>query len=122
MTRLERSISPTPRGGKPWTLGSRSVVAGSSDDRRGAKCHRQGLNADVHGDADLYPIVCDGQLAALAGADRCYFLTDDLTDEQLRLAAAMCLCSREVRAGRLDGPFTTELAERWANVFLSLDP
>ena len=57
-----------------------------------------------------------------AGSDRCYVLTDDLTDEQLRLAAAMCLCSREVRAGRLEGPFTTELAERWADVFLSLDP
>ena len=109
-------------GSKPSTLGSRSVIAGSSDDQGGAKCHRQARNVDVHGDDAFHPIVCDGQLAALAGVDRCYFLTDDLTDEQLRLAAAMCLCSREVRAGRLDGPFTTELAERWADVFLSLDP
>lgn len=71
-------------------------------------------------DDDLHPIVCDGQLAALAGRECCYFLTDDLTDEQFRLAAAMCLCSLEIRAGRLDGPFTPELAERWAHVFLGL--
>jgi hypothetical protein len=75
----------------------------------------------MDGDDDLDPIICDGQLAALAGRERCYFLTDALTDEQFRLAAAMCLCSREVRAGRLEGPFRPELAQRWAEVFLNLD-
>jgi len=74
----------------------------------------------VDGDDGMHPIVCDGQLAALAGRDRCYFFTDDLTDRQFQLVAAMCLCSREVRTGRLQGPFTTELAERWARVFLEL--
>jgi hypothetical protein len=87
---------------------------------RGARSEPAGLSAGVRGDDELHPIVCDGQLAALAGRERCYFLTDDLTDDQLRLAAAMCLCSREVRAGRIEGPFTTEFAERWAHVFLSL--
>ena len=76
----------------------------------------------VRGDDDLHPIICDGQLAAVAGPERCYFLTDDLTDEQLRFAAAMCLYSREVRSGRVEGPFTSEFAERWARVFLGIGP
>ena len=63
----------------------------------------------------------DGRLAALAGGERCYFLTDDLTHEQFEAVAGTCLCSREVRAGRLEGPFTTDLAQRWARVFLTLD-
>jgi hypothetical protein len=74
----------------------------------------------VESDHDTHPIVCDGRLVALAGPTRCYFLANDLTDEQLRLATAMCLCSREIRAGRLGGPFTDELAERWARVYLAL--
>jgi hypothetical protein len=86
----------------------------------GARSAPAALTADVRDD-ELHPIVCEGQLTALAGRDRCYFLTDELTDEQFRLAAAMCLCSREVRSGRLEGPFTTELAKRWADVFLRLD-
>ncbi len=86
----------------------------------GAKCGRPSLDAVVDGNNDLHPIVCDGQLAALAGREHCYFLTEDLTDEQFRLVAAMCLCSREVRAGHLEGPFTIELAARWARVFLGL--
>jgi hypothetical protein len=71
-------------------------------------------------DEETHPIVCDGRLVALAAPDRCYFLTDQLTEAQFQFAAAMCLCSREVRAGRLDGPFTVELAERWARIFLAL--
>lgn len=31
---------------------------------------------------------------------------------------AMCLCKREVDEGRLTGPFTSELAEQWARLFL----
>jgi hypothetical protein len=97
------------------------VALGASVDSVGARSAPTPLNADVHGDDDLHPIVCDGQLAALAGRDRCYFLTDELTDEQFRVAAAMCLCSREVRGGRLEGPFTPQLAECWAEIFLGLD-
>ena len=75
---------------------------------------------DVEFDGDTHAIVCDGRLVALAAPKRCYFLADQLTAEQFRLAAAMCLCSREVRAGRLEGPFTPELAETWARIFLAL--
>jgi hypothetical protein len=77
-------------------------------------------NADVEFDGDTHAIVCDGRLVALAAPKRCYFLTDELTAEQFKLAAAMCLCSREIRAGRLEGPFTTELADKWARIFLAL--
>lgn len=75
----------------------------------------------VETEDDTHPIVCDGRLVALAAPARCYFLAADLTAEQFRVASAMCLCSREVRAGRLEGPFTTELAERWARIYLALD-
>jgi hypothetical protein len=71
-------------------------------------------------DEETHPIVCDGRLVAWAAPSRCYLLTDELTDEQFQLVAAMCLCSREVRAGRLEGPFTTDLAEQWARIFLAL--
>jgi hypothetical protein len=74
----------------------------------------------VRHDDDTYPIICDGHLVALAGPGRCYFLTDELTADQFRVACAMCLCSREVREGRLEGPFTPELAERWAQVYVAL--
>jgi hypothetical protein len=77
-------------------------------------------SADVESDDDTHAIVFDGRLVALAAPNRCYFLTDELTAEQFQLAAVMCLCSREVRAGRLEGPFTTELAEMWARIFLAL--
>jgi hypothetical protein len=73
----------------------------------------------VHDD-ETHPIVLDGRLVALAARQRCYLLTSDLTAEELATTLAMCLCSREVRAGRLDGPFTTELAERWLELFQSL--
>jgi hypothetical protein len=65
-------------------------------------------------DDETHAIVYGGRLVALAGPRRCYFLTDDLQPAEVRFVAAMCLCSREVREGRLPGPFTSELAERWA--------
>jgi hypothetical protein len=86
----------------------------------GASSRCQVLHRDEGFTDDTDPIVCDGRLVALAAPTRCYFLTDELTAEQFRVASAMCLCSREVRAGRLDGPFTTELAGRWAQVYLAL--
>jgi hypothetical protein len=67
-----------------------------------------------------HPIVIDGRFVALAGPARCHLLVDDLSDDELQRVAAMCMCSREVRAGRLDGPFTSELAEQWARIYLAL--
>lgn len=70
--------------------------------------------------AKTHPIVLDGLLVALAGPTRCYLLANDLTEVELEIVGAMCLCSREVRSGRLDGPFTTEVALRWARIYASL--
>jgi hypothetical protein len=72
-------------------------------------------------DGETHAIVYGGRLVALAGPRRCYFLTDDLEAAELRFVAAMCLCSREVRDGRLAGPFTSELAERWARIFIAAE-
>jgi hypothetical protein len=74
----------------------------------------------MQNDLEMHPIVLDGRLVALAAAERCYVLTDVLTDPELEFVVAMCLCSREVREGRLAGPFTGELAERWARVYVAL--
>jgi hypothetical protein len=72
-------------------------------------------------DEETHPIVYRGRLVALAGPRRCYFLVDDLEPAEMRFVAAMCLCSREVREGRLPGPFTSELAERWARIFVTAE-
>jgi hypothetical protein len=72
-------------------------------------------------DEETHPIVYRGRLVALAGPRRCYFLVDDLEPAELRFVGAMCLCSREVREGRLAGPFTSELAERWARIFIAAE-
>jgi hypothetical protein len=85
----------------------------------GASLWRGSLNRGMQDAERIDPIVLDGQLVALAGPRRCYLLTDDLTPEEVTRVAAMCLCSREVRAGRLNGPFTTELAERWTELYTS---
>ncbi|MGH2944914.1 MAG: hypothetical protein ACRDPC_01350 [Solirubrobacteraceae bacterium] len=66
-----------------------------------------------------HPIVYDGRLVALAGPRRCHVLVADLDEDELRLVMAMCLCSREVRLGRLPGPYTAELAEQWARILLA---
>jgi hypothetical protein len=86
----------------------------------GGEIQPGGPQPSVTSDGETHPIVCDGRLVALAAPSRCYLLTDELTDEQFQLVTAMCLCSREVRTGRLTGPFTPELAEQWARVFLAL--
>jgi hypothetical protein len=67
------------------------------------------------------PVVLEGRLVAIAGRDRCWLLAEDLEADELRRVAAMCLCSREIRAGRLAGPYTPELAGRWAGILLSED-
>ena len=72
----------------------------------------------VASDSRMPGIVYEGRLVALAGATRCYVLVDDLGPGERRLIAAVWLCSREIRAGRLPGPFTGEPAERWARALL----
>ena len=59
-----------------------------------------------------------GEIVAVAGATRVYFARDDLDPASQWFVAVMCLCKREVDAGRLEGPFTSELAERWARLLL----
>jgi hypothetical protein len=53
---------------------------------------------------------------AVAGRTRCYFAVDDLDAAALNFVAVMCLCKREVDEGRLEGPFTSELAAKWARL------
>ena len=108
------SISPLRPSIARWKLG-RGVVDANAEPGEFALLPAL---SDVASDDETDPMVRDGRLVALAAPARCYFLTSDLTDEQFEIASAMCLCSREIRAGRLDGPFTTELAERWARVYL----
>ena len=59
-----------------------------------------------------------GEIVAVAGATRVYFATDDLDPASQWFVSVMCLCKREVDEGRLEGPFTSELAERWARLIL----
>lgn len=59
-----------------------------------------------------------GEIVAVAGATRCYFVDDDLDPASRWFVAVMCLCKREVDEGRLAGPFTSELAGRWARLVL----
>ena len=68
--------------------------------------------------ADLPFVYLNGELVAVAGRTRCHFVSYDLDPATLRFIAAMCLCKREVDEGRLAGPFTSELAERWARLVL----
>ena len=58
-----------------------------------------------------------GEIVAVAGASRCH-LVGDLDPASRWFVAVMCLCRREVDAGRLAGPFTSQLAERWARLVL----
>jgi hypothetical protein len=71
------------------------------------------MTLDSSSDDETHAIVYDGRLVALAGPRRCHLLSDDLEPAEMRIVTAMCLCSREVREGRVPGPFTSELAERW---------
>lgn len=67
--------------------------------------------------ADLPFIEYDGRIVAVAGRTRCYFL-DDLDAATLNFVAVMCLCKREVDEGRIEGPFNTELAAKWARLVM----
>jgi hypothetical protein len=68
--------------------------------------------------ADLPFIEYGGRIVAVAGRTRCYFAVDDLDAATLNFVAVMCLCKREVDEGRLEGPFNSELAAKWARLVL----
>ena len=59
-----------------------------------------------------------GRVVAVAGRTRCYFAVDDLDAATENFVAVMCLCRREVDEGRIDGPFNSELAARWARLVM----
>jgi hypothetical protein len=69
-------------------------------------------------DSEVFAIVYEGRLVPLVGPTRCYVFMDGLKGDGLRLALAMCLYSRELRAGRVPGPFSNKRAERWARRLL----
>jgi hypothetical protein len=56
--------------------------------------------------------------ATFAGRTRCYFVVDDLDEATLNFVAAMCMCRREVDEGRLEGPFNSDLAAKWARLVM----
>jgi hypothetical protein len=68
--------------------------------------------------ADLPFVEYGGRIVAVAGRTRCYFDVDDLDAATLHFVAVMCLCKREVDEGRLQGPFDSELAAKWARLVL----
>jgi hypothetical protein len=68
--------------------------------------------------ADLPFVEYGGRIVAVAGRTRCYFAVDDLDAATLNFVAVMCLCKREVDEGRLEGPFNSELAAKWARLVM----
>lgn len=67
--------------------------------------------------SDLPFIEYDGRIVAVAGRTRCYFV-DDLDAATVNFVAVMCLCKREVDEGRIEGPFNSELAAKWARLIM----
>jgi hypothetical protein len=67
--------------------------------------------------ADLPFIEYDGRIVAVAGRTRCFFV-DDLDAATINFVAVMCLCKREVDEGRIEGPFNSELAAKWARLVM----
>jgi hypothetical protein len=60
----------------------------------------------------------DGELVAVVGTRRFWLVEDKHDAATAWFVSVMCLCKREVDEGRIDGPFTSELAERWARLVL----
>src|SRR4051794_21896222 len=74
---------------------------------------------------ELVPIEYRGQLVALVSSRRVHIIAPWLAtrpagDPELRFVAFMALCCNEVLQGRLPGPYTNELGERWAHRALVL--
>jgi hypothetical protein len=55
---------------------------------------------------------------AVAGRTRCYFAMNDRDQATLNFVAVMCSCKREVDDGRIEGPFTSNLAAKWARLVM----
>lgn len=71
----------------------------------------------------LVPIEYRGTLVAVVSADRVHVVSPWLAsrpagDPDLRFVLYMCLCLGEVLGGRFGGPFSCELAARWARAGL----
>ena len=72
---------------------------------------------------ELVPIEYRGELVALVSRDRVHLVSPRMRtlpagDPLLRFVAYMCVYCGEVLNGRLPGPLTNELAERWARAAL----
>jgi hypothetical protein len=59
-----------------------------------------------------------GDIVAVVGKRRFWLIDDKLDAATAWFVSVMCLCKREVDEGRIEGPFTSELAERWARLIL----
>jgi hypothetical protein len=71
----------------------------------------------------LVPLEYRGELVALVSARRFHLIAPWLAvrppgDPDLRFVAYMCACYAEVASGNLAGPFSDQLAERWARNLL----
>ena len=67
---------------------------------------------------DLPFIEYGGRIVAVAGRTRAYLAVDDLDEATVNFVGVMCLCKREVDEGRLEGPFDSELAAKWARLIM----
>ena len=59
-----------------------------------------------------------GEIVAVVGKRRFWLLEHLLDPPTAWFVSVMCLCKREVDEGRIEGPFTSELAARWARLML----
>jgi hypothetical protein len=89
---------------------------------KGDEMSRRGPNERMPG-RSLLPVEYQGELVALASADRFHIVAPSLAaraagDAELRFVAYMCLCVREISLGNVYGPFSSALAERWARAAL----
>ena len=67
----------------------------------------------------MVPIEYRGELVALVSRQRVHIIAPWLAsrpagDPDLRFVGYMCVCCGEVLNGRIPGPFTSGLGERWA--------
>ena len=67
---------------------------------------------------DLPFIEYGGRIVAVAGRTRAYLAVGDLDGATVNFVSVMCLCKREVDEGRLEGPFDSELAAKWARLIM----
>ena len=70
-------------------------------------------------------LICrDGAIVAVTGATRFYLAPDVESrppeDVERRIVVLMCEYARRVSAGTVPGPYSDELAERWARFVLHL--